>query len=69
MTSARGAVIEAGELPERLHHVLDTAIGLIPLGRPGEVTDVAAAVAFLATEDAGFTTGQVISVNGAGSML
>jgi 3-oxoacyl-[acyl-carrier protein] reductase len=36
----------------------------IPLGRMGSATDVAAAVAFLACEEAGYITGQVLSVNG-----
>jgi 2,3-dihydroxy-2,3-dihydro-p-cumate dehydrogenase len=41
----------------------------IPLGRGGTVEEVAAAVAFVASDDAGFVTGQVISVNGGSSML
>jgi len=36
----------------------------IPLGRMGTSTDVAAAVAFLATDEAGYITGQTIAVNG-----
>jgi 3-oxoacyl-[acyl-carrier protein] reductase len=36
----------------------------IPLGRMGTAADVANAVAFLATEEAGYMTGQVLSVNG-----
>lgn len=36
----------------------------IPLGRIAEPDDVAAAVAFLASEDACYITGQVLSVNG-----
>ena len=36
----------------------------IPLGRLGHVNDIAAAVAFLATDDCGFITGQTIHVNG-----
>jgi 3-oxoacyl-[acyl-carrier protein] reductase len=36
----------------------------IPLGRFGAAEDVAAAVAFLASEHAGYITGQVLSVNG-----
>jgi len=36
----------------------------IPLGRMGTATDVANAVLFLATEEAGYMTGQVLSVNG-----
>ena len=37
---------------------------MIPLGRFGTDRDVAATVAFLASEDAGYITGQVIDVNG-----
>jgi 3-oxoacyl-[acyl-carrier protein] reductase len=36
----------------------------VPLGRPGSVADVAAAIAFLASDEAGYITGQVIRVNG-----
>ena len=36
----------------------------IPLGRLGSVDDVARAVRFLASEDAGYITGQVLHVNG-----
>jgi 3-oxoacyl-[acyl-carrier protein] reductase len=36
----------------------------IPLGRPGTPEDVAAAVAFLASDEASYITGQVLHVNG-----
>jgi 3-oxoacyl-[acyl-carrier protein] reductase len=36
----------------------------IPLGRMGTAADIAAAVGFLASEEAGYVTGQVLSVNG-----
>jgi 3-oxoacyl-[acyl-carrier protein] reductase len=36
----------------------------IPLGRVGSPEDVAAAVAFLASEDASYVTGHVLNVNG-----
>jgi 2,3-dihydroxy-2,3-dihydro-p-cumate dehydrogenase len=62
------AALRAGAVPDRLRYVLDRAVGLIPMGRPGTVDDVAATVAYLAREDAGFVTGQVVSVNGGSSM-
>jgi 3-oxoacyl-[acyl-carrier protein] reductase len=36
----------------------------IPLGRLGKPQDIAAAVAFLASEGAGYITGQVLVVDG-----
>jgi 3-oxoacyl-[acyl-carrier protein] reductase len=36
----------------------------IPLGRPGTADDVAAAVCFLASDEAAYITGQVLAVNG-----
>jgi 3-oxoacyl-[acyl-carrier protein] reductase len=36
----------------------------IPLARAGTERDVAAAVAFLASEEAGFITGHTLDVNG-----
>jgi len=39
-------------------------LGQIPAGRPGTPEDVAAAVKYLASEAAGYVTGQVIHVNG-----
>jgi 3-oxoacyl-[acyl-carrier protein] reductase len=36
----------------------------IPLGRPAEVAEVAAAVIFLASDQAAYITGQVLHVNG-----
>ncbi|WP_164553266.1 SDR family NAD(P)-dependent oxidoreductase [Brevibacillus marinus] len=43
---------------------LDQFIGGIPLGRIGTPTDVAQAVAFLASDAAGFITGQTLNVCG-----
>jgi 3-oxoacyl-[acyl-carrier protein] reductase len=48
-------------LPEKAVEQLSTRI---PLGRLGTPGDVAAAVVFLATEEAGYITGHVLGVNG-----
>jgi 3-oxoacyl-[acyl-carrier protein] reductase len=37
---------------------------MTPLGRAGTPEDIAKAVAFLVSDDAGFITGQVLSVDG-----
>ena len=42
----------------------DAMLSTIPVGRAGSPEDVAAAVAFLASEEAGYITGQVLSVDG-----
>ena len=36
----------------------------IPLGRMGSARDVAAAIVFLASDEAGYITGHVLDVNG-----
>ncbi|WP_433249858.1 SDR family NAD(P)-dependent oxidoreductase [Actinomadura nitritigenes] len=46
----------------------ETMAAAIPLGHLGTPDDIAAAAAFLASEEAGFITGQVLGVNG-GSVL
>lgn len=41
----------------------------IPAGRMGEGSDIAAAVVYLASKEAGYVTGQTIHVNGGMAML
>jgi 3-oxoacyl-[acyl-carrier protein] reductase len=53
------------KLPEP---VIEAAKQMIPLRRVGTVDDVAKAVAFLASEDAGYITGQVLCVDGGMAM-
>jgi 3-oxoacyl-[acyl-carrier protein] reductase len=49
------------DLPQAL---VDQAIDRTPLGRTGTPEDMAAAVAFLASDEAGYITGQVLAVDG-----
>ena len=42
----------------------DAMLGQVPLGRLGDVTDIAAAVSFLASPAAGYVTGETLHVNG-----
>jgi acetoacetyl-CoA reductase len=52
-------------VPEK---VMESIISNIPAGRLGEVAEIARAVSFLTAEDAGFITGETISVNGGQNM-
>lgn len=53
------------ELPEQ---VVEESKKQIPLGHFGKVEDIAAAAAFLASEEAGYITGQVLNVDGGMAM-
>ena len=44
--------------------VLEKIVARIPVGRLGHAEEIARAVAFLASEDAGFITGSTMSING-----
>jgi 2,3-dihydroxy-2,3-dihydro-p-cumate dehydrogenase len=47
----------------------DTFVSVIPMGRPAAMEEVASAVAYLASEEARFITGQVLGVNGGSTMV
>ena len=57
------------EVAARDPELVRKVIEIVPMGRPGTMTEIASMVAYLATEEAAFVTGQVISVNGGTTML
>ncbi|TDU26900.1 2-hydroxycyclohexanecarboxyl-CoA dehydrogenase [Panacagrimonas perspica] len=60
-TPAMDAFVGTGEEGQKIR---DAMVRGVPLGRIGEPTDYPGLVAFLASDDASFMTGQVISVSG-----
>jgi 3-oxoacyl-[acyl-carrier protein] reductase/2-hydroxycyclohexanecarboxyl-CoA dehydrogenase len=48
-------------IPDRIR---DEQVAKIPLGRPGQPADVANLVAFLASDEAAYITGETINVGG-----
>lgn len=60
-TALLAGVTDTAPNPEKLREAFTKAI---PLGRLGQPQDLAGAIAFFASDDAGFITGQVLSVSG-----
>lgn len=60
-TALLAGVTEGARDPAKLLEAFRSAI---PLGRLGQPDDLASAIAFFGSDDAGFITGQVISVSG-----
>lgn len=60
-TALLAGVAEGAPSPEKL---LEAFARAIPLGRIGQPDDLAGAIAFFASDDASFITGQVVSVSG-----
>jgi 3-oxoacyl-[acyl-carrier protein] reductase len=57
-------LIETAMTEELSPELKESMAKLIPLGRVGKDADIANAVAFLASEEAGYITGHVLNVNG-----
>jgi 2,3-dihydroxy-2,3-dihydro-p-cumate dehydrogenase len=62
------ATPELAAILERQPDAGEAFLRVIPMGRPAELDEVASAVAYLASEEASFITGQVLSVNGGSTM-
>ena len=60
-----GTGLTAAKPPE----LIAAVAAKVPLGRAGTPPDVAAAVAFLASADAAYITGQVIEIHGGMEIL
>lgn len=60
-TALLGKLAETGERGKKIYDALARAV---PLGRLGTPADIAPAAVFLASEEAGFITGQTLSVSG-----
>ncbi len=58
------AVIETEILAQMTQETIDYMVAKIPMGRPGKVTEVAALVAWLASDECSFSTGAVFDVSG-----
>ena len=63
------ATPELAEIMARDPSLAEAFTRVIPIGRPAALDEVASAVAFLASEEARFITGQVLGVNGGSTMV
>ena len=59
---------QLSELVKDNEALLKKWMDVIPMGRAGEMDEVASFVSYIASEEAAFITGQVLSVNGGTAM-
>ena len=57
------------EIEASAPELIERALAVIPMGRPGSAAEIASMAAYLAGPESGFVTGQTISVNGGSTML
>jgi 3-oxoacyl-[acyl-carrier protein] reductase len=68
MTEAKWRDTDGNLKPGLRDEIIEQQAAGIPLGRPGDASEVASVVLFLAGDGASYVTGQVIRVNG-GSVM
>lgn len=61
---APGFIADTGATGHLSAETVKSIAAQLPVGRPGHVSNVAAAALFLASPDAGFITGEILNVNG-----
>jgi 3-oxoacyl-[acyl-carrier protein] reductase len=66
---APGLIAGTGLTDAKPQDLIERVAASIPLGRAGTPTDVAASVAFLASPDADYMTGQVLELHGGAEVL
>jgi 3-oxoacyl-[acyl-carrier protein] reductase len=57
-------IFDAGMAQRMDHRVRDARLQLLPMGRAGRSEELASVVAFLASDEASYITGQTIAVDG-----
>lgn len=60
---------QMAEITELNPELAEKFLSVIPMRRPAEMAEIASMVSYLASDEASFVTGQVISVNGGSTML
>ena len=66
--SVRVNAVAPGAIATERNEEAESLADEIPLGRPGEPSEVASVVAFLLSDDAGWITGQTLVIDGGGSI-